>query len=93
MGNSPFGLTVPFSGRTDNESAYSGSPTMDYFSNQNVIGTSSKFFNLTTSLFFPPINKGPKLTFPTLKKVLASITVPTIKKYYVILCSGISKIQ
>lgn len=63
----PWAGNTPWDGSTVKEFPESNYPFIDYLSNENARGTSSKFFNETISLFFPPINKGPKLTFPISK--------------------------
>ena len=55
---------------------YSGYPFIVYLSKLNWIGTDSKFRKFIISLFLPVNNNGPKLTFPTSKNTLGSITVP-----------------
>ena len=73
------GIT-PYMGSTMREFEYYSSPFTDYLSNVYVKGTSSVFFMLTISLFFPPISNGPKLIFPISKKTLGYFTLPTIRK-------------
>jgi len=90
---SDFSLTTPYIGSTFNDSPYSIYPLMLSFEKLNGIGTSSIFINFTTSLFLPPINSGPKLTFPTLINTFGSLTIPIIRKYLIIFYEGISKVQ
>jgi hypothetical protein len=72
---------VPYIGKTDNESAYSGSPLIVSFSNEKNMGTFSIFLIFTISLFFPLNSNGPKFTLPTSKNTLGSTTEPTIRKF------------
>lgn len=81
MARSESGLRVPEIGVTLRESAYSGSPLMDSFSKVKAMGTSSRFLRFTVSLLRPPINRGPKLTLPTSKNTLGSMTDPTMRKF------------
>jgi hypothetical protein len=56
----------------------SESPLMDSLSKKNYIGTYSRFFSFTYSLFFPESKSGPKLTLPVLMNTLGSLTFPQI---------------
>jgi hypothetical protein len=89
IGTSDNGLMLPLVGFTCKELAYSPSPLMDSLSKLKDIGTSSRFLSLTSSLFLPLINSGPKSTFPTSKKTFGSMTYPTIMNYKLIFFSGI----
>jgi hypothetical protein len=91
--DSPWAGITPLIGSTLSESPESGSPLMLSLSKEKGIGTSYKFFRFTISLFFPPINNGPKLIFPESKNTLGSTTVPTTRKCCVILSLGISNTQ
>jgi hypothetical protein len=80
-------------GSKTNELAYYNYPLIDSLSKLKVRGTSYIFLILTTSLFLPPIKRGPKLILPISKNTLGYFTVPTIIKYCTIFSEGISKIQ
>lgn len=61
---------------------------MLYLSKLKEIGTSSRFFNKAVSLFLPPKSKGPKLTLPSVRNTLGSMTLPQTMNCYSNLNSG-----